>query len=394
MAQALAIRDRHLPKSGTPTAAQASTLSDQNDPGEMMMDTDAAADRSGDDGSVVPEPVSGTGNRLRLELFTNVSAVLDGSDLEAPTPTICSRNDGPSLFYPEAVNAVFGDPGTGKTWLALAAAQEVLKIPGSRVLVADLDHNGVVSTLRRLLDLGVDAAVLKDPDRFLHVEPEDARHLSAVVDQMRWWKPTFAVVDSMGELLPMYGAKSNHADEFTNVNRAVLVKLARTGASVVYIDHMSKGLDSRNHGAGGTAAKKRAVDGSYIRATLKEQFIPGRGGSAYLSVVKDRHGGLSVHCAVSGAQEPVIGLFTLTQESDALVWDIRAPQEGERVPEDRRAGSDADAVSQCLAAIKLLDPPATSANDAQKRLKMNRGVVLAAWAKLREEAAQQDGQAA
>ena len=45
-----------------------------------------------------------------------------------------------------------------------------------------------------------------------------------------------------------------------------------------------------------TAAKRRAVGGVSIRVTIKEQFAPGRVGSAYLALNKDRHGGLRRHC--------------------------------------------------------------------------------------------------
>lgn len=293
--------------------------------------------------------------------YPDIAALLAGTLPEPPTPTVCPRTDGIGLFYSNQYNSVIGDPESGKTLLTDCASVDELAA-GGRVLRIDMDHNGVQSTISRLIGMGADTAALADTSRFLYIEPEDRIELAAVVDHMKTWKPTLVVLDSIGELLPMFGHNSNSADDFTACHSAVIKPLVRTGACVIGIDHLSKGSDSRAYGAGGTMAKKRALGGTSIRVTLDVAFTPGKGGSAYLSINKDRHGGLRAHSPV-GDKEPSAGKFVLWPNDDGTVRaTIKAPSKDERNPAEAAPAED-------IAAVAALDPPPTSANEAQKRLK-------------------------
>lgn len=293
-------------------------------------------------------------------LFYNVAGLLDGGLPDPPAPVLAHRSDGRALFYGGQVNMVFGDPESGKTWLCLAAGAEALCL-GQRVLVIDLDHNGPSSTIDRLIHLGAPIGALVDQERFRYVEPEDAGHLMAVVAAAVEWRPAVVVVDSVGELLPIFGFSSNSPDDFTLVNSRVLKPLAMTGAAVLGIDHLAKGIDSRASGPTGTAAKKRAVGGASIRVTCKDPFAPGRGGRAALTIHKDRHGGLRSHCPAPDGGEAYAGTFVLTAESDGSTWHIAAPELGDRAP--------TDAPEQDIAALDALDPPPTSVRDVSERLR-------------------------
>ncbi|MBF6336026.1 AAA family ATPase [Nocardia abscessus] len=306
-----------------------------------------------------------------------MAAFVDGSG-SAPVPSVCTRTDGVRLLYPGAVNAVFGDPEGGKTWLALAAAVEVLQDTEGRVLLIDLDHNGPQAIWERLSALGADGDVIKHRGRFRYIQPDSSMELDDIVRDMRDWRPTFVCVDSMGELLPLFHAKSNDSDDFTRVNRTVLRPFARTGATVLYVDHLSKGVESRNYGASGTHAKYRAVDGSYLRVTMKDPFARGQGGSAHLTVRKDRHGSLREFCsqARDNTGEQYAGLFTLTDDGGRLTWAIHAPREGEQIPTLKAPSSNVDDWVQKIAA---LDPPAKSGNDAHRRLGGKKADLLAAY---------------
>lgn len=296
--------------------------------------------------------------------YVDVAALLDGTLPEPPQPSLLTRSDDVGLFYAGQVNWVFGDPEGGKTWVCLAAATEAL-LTGDRVLVIDLDHNGPAATVSRLLALGAPVEALRDPERFLYCEPEDRVAVRAVVAHMAEWRPDVAVVDSIGELLPMFGTNSNSADEFTGVHTGVLKPLARTGAAVLAVDHLAKGQDSRAHGPGGTAAKRRAIGGVSLRVKVKDAFTPGHGGSAYLTVNKDRHGGLRAHCP-TGDREPLAGVFRLRAfTGGVLTWDVTAPGRDERNPEEAAPPED-------VAAVAGLDPAPRTVDDAQKRLSWNR----------------------
>lgn len=307
-------------------------------------------------------------------IYADISALLDGTRPEPPTPVLGRRTDGHHLFYAGQVNWVFGDPESGKTWLCQACLVEALK-GGRAGLIIDLDHNGPEATVSRLLDLGAPESALRDPDRFRYCEPEDRTEVRQVIEDAQLWRPAVAIVDSVGELLPLYGSSSNSADDFTSTHAFVLKPLAKAGAAVLAVDHLAKNADSRAVGPGGTAAKRRAIGGVSIRVKTKQPFTPGHGGSATLVVNKDRHGGLRAHCPV-GDREPIAGTFKLLAFNDGVLeWAIYPPADGER--NDDESAPQAD-----IAEVAALDPPPATVNDLQSRLKWRRqraSNALRAW---------------
>lgn len=284
---------------------------------------------------VLTEPEAEETPHDERSTFVDVRAILNGDLPEPPAPSVCTREDGHALFYPGQLNNLFGDPECGKTWVALTAVAEQLQRTDGRALFIDADHNGAEQILARLLDLGVPADVLSDLERFRLADPEDSHHLREIVEQACEWKPTVAVVDSIGELLPLYGMNSNSSDDFTSVVRRALRPLFRVGACVITIDHLGKDAGARAAGPSGTAAKGRAIGGVSIRVHLREPFVPGRGGCAALSIKKDRPGGLRKVSPVAGGKEQPAGLFVLEQREGSLRWRITAPK-----PEDALTSSE------------------------------------------------------
>jgi len=329
--------------------------------GRVRGDTRKRSQLAGNTGSAPRSApyVSGTGSS---SLYADVAGILDGTIPEPPAPTILATEGGYSLFYEGQVNLIFGDPECGKTWLALCAAAEALQ-DGRSVLVLDLDHNGAASTINRLLRMGVPVDVLRAPENFRYAEPEDSEHLRHIVaDVQEGPAPHVAVVDSVGELLPLLGFNSSSPDDFTLAHARVLKPLAVAGAAVLAIDHLPKGADSRGSGPTGTAAKRRAVGGVSLRVTVKEQFVPGRGGCASLGVNKDRHGGLRQQVLTEGHPEPSAGMFHLDSSGDATTWRITTPRPGEALT--TFSGTVADDV----AALAALDPPPESQRDVKDRM--------------------------
>lgn len=308
-----------------------------------------------------PFPVPDTqGAEHGNALYADIGALLDGGLPEPPAPVLLRRDDGHALFYRAQVNLLFGDPESGKTLVAQAAASEALR-RGRKVLFVDIDHNGVEATVFRFLDMGVEEEALRDPNLFRYVEPEDKGHLTAVIANAKAWRPAAAVVDSIGELLPLLRLSSNSPDDFTIAHALVLKPLAMAGAAVIAIDHLPKNAENRANGPTGTAAKRRAIGGVSIRVTVNEQFSPGRGGSAWLNVNKDRHGGLRRNCPTEG-REPSAGLFRLDSSSDRISWSIRAPQLGDATQASGVSRDD-------LAVLDQLNPPPKSVRDVKDRLK-------------------------
>lgn len=286
-------------------------------------------------------------------LYANVSELFALGLPQPPKPTIGLRNDNEALLYEKAVNVVFGVPEAGKTLVASAIAADTI-FDGGSLLLIDVDHNGAVASLARLRSFGIAEKTLSDPSRFRYASPEDKADMEAVILDATIWKPTIVILDSIGELLPMFGANSNDGDEYTLVHRQVLTRLADTGACVLAIDHEAKGATSGAWAIGSTA-KKRAVDGVMLRAELIRTFSPGNGGKSRLRIVKDRHGGLRAISA-SSTGEPVAATFEL-MPGLATTWKFYAPT----VTEDE------DQISEDVALLNKLDPAPKSVADVKKR---------------------------
>nr|WP_277612334.1 AAA family ATPase [Dietzia sp. SLG310A2-38A2] len=271
------------------------------------------------------------------------------------------------MFYSGQFNLIFGDPESGKTWVALAASAEALNAR-QRVLMIDLDHNGGASIITRLLSLGLAADTLGELDQFRYVEPEERLEAHGVVDEAQDCPPAVMVIDSLGELVPMFGSSSNSADDFSVVHSGIIRPLFRTGAAVLAIDQLSKGTESRTFGPGGTGARRRTVGGSSIRVRNKDQFAPASGGSAYLTVNKDRHGGLRQHCP-PGDREPLAGTFHLRAfAGGALRAEIEPAADGDHAPPDFGiAVRNPERVVDDVRQLDQLDPPLSSKRDAQDR---------------------------
>ena len=228
-------------------------------------------------------------------LFSDIGALLDGTLPDPPKPVVLQRTDCHALFYRRKPNTLFGDPEDGKTWIALAACAETLRAGGNALFI-DLDHNGMQAITANLLMLGAPPEALRSQRTFRHCEPDSEGKVLNAVATGHFWAPDVVIIDSIGELLPLFGADSNSADQYTAVTNRILLPFSKTDACVISIDHLAKASDSRAYGPGGTMAKRRMPGGASIRVKKGRQFTPGKGGSAKLFIHKDRHGGLRKHC--------------------------------------------------------------------------------------------------
>ncbi|MDQ7906751.1 hypothetical protein RB614_19735 [Phytohabitans sp. ZYX-F-186] len=325
--------------------------------------------------SDLPEAPGATATGEEVPLFVDVAAVLSGGLPEAPPPVLLRRTDGHCLLYAAKVNVLFGDPECGKTWIALAAIVEALA-DDRRAAIIDLDHNGAAEILSRLLMLGARPDVLSDPNRFRLAEPEDEDNLVLTVAALRMFRPAVALVDSLGELLPLFGLNSSNPDDYTVAHRRVLTPLANAGAAVVAIDHLPKSDDARVHGQTGTLAKRRAVNGVTLRVRVHETFAPGRGGAANLTVEKDRSGGVRAHCPGAGKSAPA-GRFVLSAWPDGtLTWAVTGPPRDDGI----ESAPDPD-----VALLDQLDPPPRSQRDVKERMGWGGSRAMSALRRWREQ---------
>jgi len=296
---------------------------------------------------------------MSCDLYANVSELLDGGAVAPARPTVGVRSDGVSLFYREQLNIVFGDPESGKTLATQCALVDELCRGGSGIII-DLDHNGAAATISRLINMGADETILRDRARFRYAEPEDSDEMVAIVADTKLWRPTVVIVDSMGELLPLFGASSNSPDDFTRVHRIALKPLVDSGAAVIVIDHLAKNSESQAYGSTGTAAKKRVVGGSSLRVHVVQPFKPGQGGKAQLTINKDRHGGLRA-ASPSEEREPLAATFRLWEHNGDICWSFDPPANGERAAIAGVSQADIRDLSEMI-------PPPASQRDVKDRL--------------------------
>ncbi|MEV8265850.1 AAA family ATPase [Microbacterium sp. NPDC077057] len=305
--------------------------------------------------------------------YADVAALIEAGVQRRVPDAGALRNDGVRLAYSGAVNGLVGPPESGKTLVAIASACDTLKT-GGNVLHIDSDHNGAEATISHYIAAdGIGRDVLADRARFRYVDVRSADHLRRVVTEAVEWSPSLVVVDSVGEIVPLMGGESNSNDDYRRIHREILSPLADGGAAVLVHDHVTK-EEGRGGYAIGAGAKKAAIDGSYLAVAPVEPFVPGIGGAASLSILKDRHGGLRAESPAG--KSPTAAVFRLDSRDGTSSWEFWRG----RAAEDRE-GEQAEAD---VAHVLTLDPFPTSRTKLQAALKASQGK---AWSTDRAQAA-------
>lgn len=301
--------------------------------------------------------------------YADVAALIAAGIERRQPDTGGLRSDGIRLAYSAAVNGLVGPPESGKTLVAVHSACDTLKA-GGRVLHVDSDHNGAEATLALYLAAdGIDASLLADRNRFRYVDVRSADHLRRVVADASQWSPSFVIVDSVGEVVPLFGGDSNSNDDYRRIHREVLSPLSGSGAAVLVLDHVTK-EEGRGGYAIGAGAKKAAIDGSYLAVVNVEPFVPGQGGAAALTILKDRHGGL--RAASPAGKQPTASVFRLDSRGGVSTWEFYPGRPAED-REDEQAEADVDYVL-------ALDPFPTSRPKLQAAIRAAQGT---GWSNVR-----------
>lgn len=221
----------------------------------------------------------------------DLTAVLTGT-WQPPTPTMLVRTDGIGLVYPGRVHSIAGEPGGGKTWLALHLAAETIR-HGDRALVVDYEDTPA-SCVARLRALGLDDAQIAAG--LIYVRPERplvgrGQYNVAALDELASWDIALAVIDSVGESIATEGLKPNDDDDVVRWMQTLPRRLAhQNGAAVLLLDHVAKEREGRGLWAIGSQRKLAAIDGAAYM--LEVGVAPTRtvDGHVRLICAKDRHG--------------------------------------------------------------------------------------------------------
>jgi RecA/RadA recombinase len=221
-------------------------------------------------------------------LERDLSDVLNGTYV-VPTPTILAREgDDPTFtFYPGTVNGIYGEPESGKTWIALQAVVEVLRDGGH---VRYLDYESTPGTIvHRLLLLGADTEAMRT---HFHYYKPDAAPTGDAYTKLLNSESTLIVLDGVTESFGSLNLDPNSNTDARAWHNTLPRPLSQlTGAAVVLIDHVSK-TGGRSGFALGAQHKKAAMDGAVILVDVEEPLAPGRIGVLRMDIAKDREGAL------------------------------------------------------------------------------------------------------
>lgn len=258
----------------------------------------------------------------------DLTAAVAGDDL--PPPDILQRTDGACLLYSGKTHWFQGEPESGKTWVAVAAASQVLRA-GGRVLWIDFedDERTVVA---RLKGLGVAVGVILD--RFVYVRPDEPlgdrreRVSPAEADfaALVGGEPyALAVIDGVTEAMLTEGLNLMDNADIAAFMRRLPRRLADAGAAVVGLDHVSKDNGGRGRWAIGGQHKLAGLSGVAYRFDVVRPFArpcgaePGRG-VLTVSISKDRVGHVRAQ-----AVGDVIATCELTSWPDGAVEVVLKP---------------------------------------------------------------------
>jgi hypothetical protein len=192
------------------------------------------------------------------------------------------------VFYGEGVHWLQGESESGKSWVALAHALEVMRAgrPALFVDYEDTEH----TVLERLAQLG---ATDEEFGRLVYVAAVDIAyqhirdHVVTAVDRCYG----IAVIDGVTTALQTAGLSGRDEQELTQWTN----DLPRRVASAQVVDHVVKALDDRRGMAIGTQAKKSVVTGTAFEVVCTEKFGRGSAGTIELYLQKDKRGGVRAH---------------------------------------------------------------------------------------------------
>ena len=238
-------------------------------------------------------------------------------------PALLTRSDGATLLYTGKLNTLFGEPGTGKSWVALIASNEVI-LGGGRVVWWDFEDSPD-TIARRGEALGA-LTHLQDKGSFLFVGPslqEEGEFLAR--QELAAWlgevDNSFIVLDAATSA----GCPADGADVLPWYKANINVWLD-AGVGVLLLDHVPKRREDRPRGGIGSTHKLGRIQG----AALDISGVPWNkqvGGGMKLIVHKDRNGELpatlgKVAAVIKGVYRDGVLDYTINPPTDDDIPDV------------------------------------------------------------------------
>lgn len=203
-------------------------------------------------------------------------------------PTIGEIQGGKFLIYAGRINETHGEPGGGKSIVALVIALDQIS-KGRRVIFLDPEDQPK-AIVGRLLSFG---ARPEDILEFFHyVHNPDPKDVLAAITVAQTSDVSLVIVDGLAEMLAALGLNENDPGDILRYFRGYVRPFTDTGAAAIVNDHVAKDAETRGRWARGSGAKLGRYDGVSYEVKTVNPFGPDQAGMLKLVVCKDRNGGV------------------------------------------------------------------------------------------------------
>lgn len=222
----------------------------------------------------------------------NISELMLGGDIERDPPTMFVRTDGRSLVYPGRLHSIYGEPGHGKTWVALHLVKERLDA-GESIVYFDYDEDdGGKSMAMRMMALGATPESVRNLHYF---NPQgigtDREQWGKIRKMIKRVKPSIVFVDTMAPAIVELGLNESDNTEVGAWYRHArwVISGVKTRPAMMIVDHMNKNNDGGSRWARGAGDKLGRLHVAYVveSTTPFSRETPGR---INLVIAKDRGG--------------------------------------------------------------------------------------------------------
>lgn len=275
--------------------------------------------------AVPPGSFSGSGTRggtttKRGSYRRTDMAALFAAGLEVTPPTILYRTDMECLFYAGTVNSVIGESESGKTWMTLLAAYQEIRAK-RRVLFIDFEDMAI-RVVKRLMLMGITEAEILE--FFDYIQPEGTFGDEQREEFIEFGIAEYSLVvmDGVTEAMSLHGLDGRQENDIATFYELLPKWISAQGPAVVLIDHVPKSKENRGGYAIGSQHKKAGITGASYTVESKEPMGKGRHGKSYISLAKDKLGGVDY---IDGPSNEKRFIGTLHVISDATMdFDIEA----------------------------------------------------------------------
>lgn len=245
--------------------------------------------------------------------FTSLKAALEaeGDDGE---PVLLHRSDGKALLYAGALNYFHGEPGKGKSWVALWAAYAAIK-SGLRVVVIDFEDSAR-GIGRRLLTLGLRVEELED--LVFYVDEPTTRTLADLGRLALEGDPRgkgIVIIDGVAASMTSVDLDEDKASDVNRWVDLLIRPITANGSVVVGVDHVTKSKESRGLWPRGSGAKRARIDGAAYSIEADVPFSRTKPGRLKLRLAKDRRGFV-------GSENDLVGILNVKPRDDGNALDL------------------------------------------------------------------------